>query len=324
MTDLNFPPRPEAPLKVAVSSCLLGNEVRYDGGHKRSSLCHGALEGLFEMRGLCPEVGIGMGVPRDPIQLVGDLAAPRAQGVKAPDLDVTDALAGYAQQISPQLDDIAGYIFIKNSPSCGLFRVKVYPPKGGAPTAKGRGIYAAELTRLRPQLPVEENGRLEDAVLRENFVMRAFCYAHWQALLATGLTAARLIEFHSRYKYLLMAHSVRHYQQAGKLLSNLKQNLDAVADNYFGVLMAGLACPATRGGHSNVLQHLQGYVSDAMDASARQELASTIDSYRKGEVPLLAPLTLLRHHLGRHGSDYVLAQTYLEPHPPAAGLRRAL
>jgi uncharacterized protein YbgA (DUF1722 family)/uncharacterized protein YbbK (DUF523 family) len=324
MNDAEFPSRPQAPLTVAVSSCLLGNEVRYDGGHKRSSLCHEALDGLFRLRGICPEVGIGMGVPREPIQLVGNVDAPRALGVKDPSRDVTAALADYARQVSPQLEDVSGYILIKNSPSCGLFRVKVYPPQGGAPTAKGRGIYAAALTDLHPQLPMEENGRLEDAVLRENFVMRVFCYAHWRALQRVGLTAARLIAFHSRYKYLLMAHSIQHYRDAGRLLSNLSGNLPAIAEQYFGVLMAGLVKPASRGGHSNVLQHLQGYVSDALDPPARQELAAAIDSYRRGEVPLLAPMTLLRHHLGRHGSDYVLAQTYLEPHPPAAGLRRAL
>jgi uncharacterized protein YbbK (DUF523 family) len=247
MSVSNFPQRPAPPLQVAVSSCLMGNEVRYDGGHKRSSLCHEALDGLFVLRPVCPEVGIGMGVPRDPIQLVGELDAPRAQGIKDPQIDVTDRLVGYARHISPQLDDIAGYILIKNSPSCGLFRVKVYPLRGGAPTAKGRGIYAAELTRLRPDLPVEENGRLEDAVLRENFVMRVFCHAHWQALQQSGLSAANLVEFHSRYKYLLMAHSISHYQEAGRLLSNVRQNVPDIAPRYFGLLMAGLPGTASAG-----------------------------------------------------------------------------
>ncbi len=319
-----IPERPQAPLWVAVSSCLLGNEVRYDGGHKRSGLCHEALDGLFQLRPICPEVGIGMGVPRDPIQLVGDLANPRALGVKDPQLDVTARLAQFGRDTSARLQDVHGYIFIKNSPSCGLFRVKVYPPQGGAPLARGRGIYAAAITQALPALPVEENGRLEDPVLRENFVSRVFCHAHWQALLAQGLTAAALVEFHSRYKYLLMAHSTEHYRQAGRLLSNLREDLPAIAAQYFSLLMTGLAKPASRGRHANVLQHLQGYVSTQLDAASRQELASSIDGYRRGELPLLAPMTLLQHHLRRHGSDYVLAQTYLEPHPPAAGLRRAL
>ncbi len=324
MSPSQLPERPAAPIPVATSSCLLGAQVRYDGSHKRSGLCHDALNGLFELRGICPEVGIGMGVPRDPIHLVGTLAQPRAQGIKDPTLDVTARLQTYARDITPQLDDVAGYIFIKNSPSCGLFRVKVYPSPGEMPQQKGRGIYAAELTRLRPELPVEENGRLEDPVLRENFVTRVFCYAHWQRLRRQGLTAANLVAFHSRYKYLLMAHSISHYRQAGRLLSDLKQNIDEIGKQYLALLMAGLTKPATRGGHSNVLQHLQGYVTDSMDAHSRQELSAAIDSYRRGESPLMAAVTLLRHHLNRHGDAYVLAQTYLEPHPPAAGLRRQL
>jgi uncharacterized protein YbgA (DUF1722 family)/uncharacterized protein YbbK (DUF523 family) len=320
----DFPERPRPPLRLAASSCLLGFEVRHDGGHKRSALCHDALAGLFELRGICPEVGIGMGVPREPIRLLGDPDAPRARGVKDPSLDVTDRLRDFARTRDAELADICGYIFIRGSPSCGLFRVKVYPAAGATPAAVGRGIFAAELTRLRPSLPVEENGRLEDAVLRENFVTRVFCYAHWQRLRAAGLTAAGLIEFHSRYKYLLMAHSISHYRRAGRLLSDLRGDPEAVADRYFALLMDGLTRPATRGGHANVLQHLQGYGRDGLDSPSRRELAATIDSYRRGEVPLLAAVTLLRHHLARHGSAYVQAQTYLEPHPPAAGLRRAL
>ncbi len=320
-----LPKRPLPPLKVAVSDCLTGSEVRFDGGHKRSSLCHEQLTGLFELRGICPELGIGMGVPRDPIRLVGDVAAPRAQGVKDAAVDVTLPLQEYARSIVPSLADVFGYIFIKNSPTCGLFRVKVYPARGnGAPAVNGRGVYAAEIVRACPELPVEESGRLEDPVLRENFVMRVFAFAHWQRLVAAGLTANRIIAFHSAYKYLLMAHSVPHYQQAGRLLANLSGDVSTQADAYVSLLMTGLARPATRGGHANVLQHLQGYVKDDLDSTTRRELADLIQSYRRGEIPLLAPLTLLRHHLRRFPDAYALEQIYLEPHPPAAGLRREL
>jgi uncharacterized protein YbgA (DUF1722 family)/uncharacterized protein YbbK (DUF523 family) len=322
--DPLLPERPSPPLKVAVSDCLTGSEVRFDGGHKRSSLCHDQLAGLFEMHGICPELGIGMGVPRDPIRLVGDAAAPRAQGIKDPSVDVTAPLQEYARGIVPSLADTCGYIFIKNSPTCGLYRVKVYPGPGGVPMGTGRGVYAAEIVRARPELPVEESGRLEDPVLRENFVTRVFAFAHWQALVAAGITANKILAFHSAYKYLLMAHSVPHYRQAGRLLANLSGDLQAQAAAYVLLLMTGLARPATRGGHANVLQHLQGYVKDELDASTRQELADLIHSYRRGEIPLLAPLTLLRHHLRRFPDAYALEQIYLEPHPPAAGLRREL
>jgi uncharacterized protein YbgA (DUF1722 family)/uncharacterized protein YbbK (DUF523 family) len=312
------------PLPVATSDCLLGAEVRYDGSHRRSSLCHQQLEGLFEFRGLCPEVAIGMGVPRDPIRLVGDAATPRALGVKDRNIDVTDALAAHGRRVAAGLDDVAGYVFMKGSPSCGLFRVKVYPGENKAPFANGRGIYAAEIIEGRPLLPVEENGRLEDDVLRENFVCRVFAYAHWQSLVADGLTAAKLIAFHSRYKYLLMAHSVEHYKMGGRLLSDLSSDLEGRADEYVTCLMAGLTKPATRGRHANVLSHLAGYVSDKLDRDGRAELTETIEGYRRGEIPLLAAVVLLRHHLGRFADTYVLNQVYLDPHPPAAGLRRPL
>jgi uncharacterized protein YbgA (DUF1722 family)/uncharacterized protein YbbK (DUF523 family) len=319
-----LPPRPEPPLSVAVSDCLTGAAVRFDGGHKHSSLPHERFEGLYEFRGLCPELAIGLGVPRDPIHLVGDPAAPRARGVKDPGLDVTERLQAYAEATVPVLDDVMGFIFMKNSPSCGLERVKVYARQGVAPTSNGRGIFAAAIVRALPDLPVEDSGRLFDPVLCENFVTRTFAYAHWRRVEAKGVTAARLIAFHSAYKYLLMAHSVPAYREAGRLLADLSGDLEAVAARYRSVLMAGLARPARPGGHANVLQHLAGYVKRELDAATRSELADLIQAYRRGEVPLLAPLTLLRHHLRRYPDSYALEQIYLSPHPPAAGLRRPL
>lgn len=322
-----IPARPEAPLTLGISDCLLGNEVRYDGSAARSSFPHAALEGLYKFRGICPEVGIGMPVPRPPIRLVARESV-RAVGVNDSALDYTEALVEFASSTVPDLDDLVGYVLMKNSPSCGLFRVKVYPESGGevsgAPARTGVGIYARALGELMPALPLEETGRLNDEVLRENFVSRTFAYAHWQALVRAGLSAAGLIEFHSRYKYLLMAHSIPEYQAAGRLLANLKSDLDLIAGRYILVLMKGLSRPASRGGHANVLAHLQGYLKRVLDSASRQELAALIAAYRRGEQPLLAPLALLKHHLGRHPDAYLLYQTYLDPHPAASALRRGL
>ncbi|NJN51832.1 MAG: DUF1722 domain-containing protein [Gammaproteobacteria bacterium] len=309
---------------LGISDCLTGSEVRFDGGHKRSSLPHEALEGLFTWRTFCPEVAIGMGVPREPIRLVGIEGAPRAQGVKDASVDVTDALREHARAVVPTLTDIAGFVFMKNSPSCGLFRVKIYPGPDKAPTGTGRGIFAQEIVKAMPPLPVEDSGRMFDPVLLENFVTRTFAYAHWLRVRAAGLTPARLIAFHSAYKYLLMAHSITAYRAAGRLVSNLKGDVAAIGDDYLGVLMHGLSRPAKPGGHANVLQHLQGYVKKELDSATRQEFAALTDAYRRGEVPLLAPLTLLKHHLRRFPDRYALEQIYLNPHPPASGLRRAL
>lgn len=323
----DFPARPQPPLPLGISDCLLGHEVRYDGSGARSSFPHAILEGLYTYEGICPEVGIGMPVPRPPIRLVAREGI-RAVGVVDSQADYTDALEGFARKTVPTLDHLAGYVLMKSSPSCGMERVKVYPEqadgKAGAPSRVGTGIFAGELARMMPDLPLEECGRLNDEVLRENFVTRTFAYAHWQALVQQGLTAPHLIEFHSRYKYLLMAHSVPVYQQTGRLLANLKSDLPGIAGQYISLLMQGLARPASRGGHANVLAHLQGYLKRVLDAPSRQELAELISAYRRGEQPLLAPLAVLRHHLNRYPDTYVLYQTYLDPHPPTAALRRGL
>jgi uncharacterized protein YbgA (DUF1722 family)/uncharacterized protein YbbK (DUF523 family) len=319
-----LPALPKAPLSIAISECLVGGEVRHDGGHKRSSLPHDKLDGLFEFRPVCPEVGIGLGVPRYAIRLVGDIEAPRAVNTKDNTIDLTSQLTRFADEHVPKLDDVDGHIFTKNSPSCGLFRVKVYGKKDTPPNPEGRGLYAAGVAQKRPDLPLEENGRLHDPVLRENFVTRTFVHAHWRALLAAGLTANKLIAFHSAYKYLVMAHSIPGYQILGRLLSDLSSGVEQIAAQYFSRLMQALAQPASRGGHANVLSHLQGYVKGQLSSASRQELAELIESYRRGEIPLMAPLALLKHHLGEHEATYAWNQIYLQPHPVSAGLRRDL
>lgn len=324
MSALALPPFPEAPLDVAVSACLLGQEVRYDGGHKRSSLPHEKLGGLFAYRPICPEVAIGLGVPREPIHLVGELGAPRAVGREDPSRDVTEALRAYAAAEVPALAGVHGYIFMKGSPSCGLYRVKVHRKADALPVPAARGIFAAAITHALPDLPVEECGRLNDPVLRENFVTRTFVHAHWRRLCEAGITAKRLIAFHTTYKYLVMAHAVTSYQRLGCLLADLSGDVSTIAKRYFSDLMASLAQPASRGGHANVLSHLQGFVKRDIPSTARRELADLIESYRRGQVPLLAPLTLLKHHLGEHEAAYALNQLYLQPHPAQAGLRREL
>ncbi len=327
-----LPPRPDVPLKIAVSECLTGAPVRYDGSGARSSFPHETLGALFTLVPVCPEMGIGMSVPRPPIRLVGTTDSARAVGVADANFDVTDALSQYGQTMVEKLrsQGVCGYVFMKNSPSCGLFRVKVYPdsqglsPDRGIPVRKGRGIYAAAVGDAWPALPLEECGRLTDAVICENFVTRVFAYAHWTDFVASGVTAAGLVTFHSRYKYLLMAHSVPGYERAGRMLSDLRVNLQDTASAYIVELMTGLARIATRGGHANVLSHLQGYFKQRLDGAARQELSMLVESYRRGEQPLLAVLALIQHYLRRFPDDYIAYQVYLEPHPASAALRRSL
>ncbi len=311
--------------KLGISACLMGAEVRFNGGHKESHLCTRALTEYFEFVTACPEVAIGLGIPREPIRLVGDGQNPQAVGTVNRELNVTQALADYGVQMAQELGDICGYIFMQKSPSCGLERVKVYTEKGAPVDGGGTGIYAQAFCERRPNLPVEEDGRLNDPVLRENFITRVFAYAAWQELLKTGITRRALTEFHSRYKYQLMANDPVQYKALGNLLGNMgRSDPNEIAPQYFSDLMAALKKPATRRTHTNVLQHLSGYLKQTISASDKQEIQQLISQYHQGIVPLIVPLTLLKHHFRQHPDPYVALQIYMQPHPENLSLRNAI
>ncbi len=318
--------RNETIIRVGISSCLLGEEVRFDKGHKRDSYIMGTLSETFDFVPVCPEMGIGMGTPREPIRLVGEPGRPNAVGVHTKDLDVTDALEEYASQTarSLQAEGISGYILKRGSPSCGMERVKIYNPKG-MPSQSGSGIYARVLMEAMPLLPVEEEGRLGDSVLRENFIQRVFVFSRWQRTAANGLTPAKLVDFHTRHKLILMAHSQAAYKRLGQLVAQAGTlPLAELADAYVSELMTTLKRRSTREGHANVLMHLMGYLKRSIDREDKTELIETIDAYRIGQVPLVVPMTLLNHHFRRHPDPYVDGQHYLEPHPKELMLRNVL
>lgn len=228
--------------RIAISACLTGHSVRYNGGHKASDLCRKQLEQHFDWLPVCPEVAIGLGVPRDPIRLVGNPEQPEVVGTRDPGKDLTDPLRTYGEQMANELDDICGYIFMQKSPSCGLERVKVYQDNGHPAVHGGRGVYAQAFCALRPDLPVEEEGRLHDPVLRENFISRVYAYADWQRLLAEGLNRGALVRFHSRYKYLLMANNPQAYRTLGRLLGSMSKadEPQSIGPRYFSQLMQAL------------------------------------------------------------------------------------
>jgi uncharacterized protein YbgA (DUF1722 family)/uncharacterized protein YbbK (DUF523 family) len=311
-------------IRVGVSACLLGNEVRFDGGHKRSRFITDELAGYFDFVSYCPEVAIGLGIPRPPVRLVGDPDNPQATGVKNPDLNVTQPLRAYGQEIAGKIDDLRGFIFKKDSPSCGMERVKLYNA-GGMAERVATGLFAREIMAAHPLLPVEEEGRLNDADLRDNFVTRVYVYARWRALLDGQPDKASLLRFHARHKYLVLAHSTVMYRKLGHLLADLnRQPLEAICASYITSLMQALSRPATRKRHTNVLQHLLGYLKNNLDSVHRTDLADSIDAYRRGEYPLVVPLRLLQHHFSIHPHPYINEQVYLNPHPQALRLRNTL
>jgi uncharacterized protein YbgA (DUF1722 family)/uncharacterized protein YbbK (DUF523 family) len=306
---------------IGISSCLLGEAVRYDGGHKRDSWISEQLSGHVEFRMICPEAGAGLGVPRPPMRLMGDVEAPRAVLVKDASVDLTGSLVDFSQRQVGALDDLCGYILKSRSPSCGMERVKVFQENGRV-LHKGVGLFAARLLARYPLLPVEEEGRLNDAVLRENFINRVYVYQRWKQLKQEGATAAGLIEFHSRHKYMLMAHSQAAYKRMGRMLSDLKGRVpELVADAYFDALMTALRRRASRARHVNVLMHIMGYLKKRIDREDKEELLNSAESYRRGEVGLVVPVTLLRHYFRRNHDLYIEKQYYLYPYPDALGLR---
>lgn len=300
-------------MPVAISACLTGEAVRYDGSDAAGDLPEADLAAVFEYEPICPEVGIGLGVPRPPIRLVEEGGGLRAVGVDDPNLDVTGALSAFGRAQAARLDSVCGYIFMTRSPSCGLASVKVRREVQGVPyRTDGRGLYAASLLAARPGLPAEENERLFDPAVRGGFINRVLTYAHWRRLEADGLTAERLIEFHSRYKYLLMAHSVRHYREAGRLLSDLRGGVAGTGKRYLACLMEGLARLAGSAGHANALSHMQGHLKRRMSADEAADLRCAIDRCRTGAASVAEACERLRCALDRHPDAYLRKQAYFE------------
>lgn len=307
---------------VGISACLLGQKVRYDGGHKGSDFCQNQLGKHVEYLPLCPEVGIGMTVPRPTIRLVGDVAQPRAVVPKTGE-DVTQRLADFADVREQQLAKLSGYVLCAKSPSCGMERVRVYAEDSNMNVKDGTGIFAQRLKEMFPALPMEEDGRLNDPLLRENFVLRLYVYFEWQQL-PKPITKHVLYQFHARHKLLLLAHNQPVYRALGKALAEQQQIDEEFTTSYIMQLMLGLSEPASRKDHTNVLQHVQGYFKHKLDSSERTELAELILRYNDGEEPLAAPLTLINHYLKRFPDEYLQSQSYFRPYPDNLRLRYGL
>lgn len=309
-------------IPLGVSQCLMGEQVRFDGGHKRSRYLTDVLADFIEFRPVCPEVAIGLGIPRKPIRLVVMGEQTRVVGVANPELDVTDALVAQAEYAVQQMPDICGYVFMQNSPSCGVFGMKRYRTNGYTMDAKGRGAYAQRFMELMPLLPVEEMGRLNDAGLRDNFLTRVFAFHDFKTHLAKDPSAKKLINFYSRYKYQVMAHHVPSYFEIGKFLSNLSgRDINTCCTEFFTLFMTALSHHATRKGNTNAMMHLRGYLKEILNTQDKQELSQLIDSYKVGMVPIVVPLTLLKHHLLKLDNPYLKSQTFWAPHPERLGLR---
>ncbi|MDG2336037.1 MAG: DUF523 and DUF1722 domain-containing protein [Myxococcota bacterium] len=309
-------------IRIGTSSCLLGYEVRFDGGHKRDRFMTDQIGPFVEWVPVCPEAESGMSIPRPTLRLVTSDTGPRLVETRS-GVDHTRSMKAYTTRRLRQLKklDLCGYILKKGSPSCGMARVKVYSSEG-MPTAGGSGLFASGLLEAFPDLPVEEEGRLHDSKLRENFIERVFAYRRLQTLFASRWTAGSIIAFHSTHKLQLMAHSNSAYRELGRLVAEVKKTprKDFKRDYSAGFTRA-LRQMATPGRNANALQHAAGHLKKLVDSGSRVELAEVIHEYRTGLIPLVVPITLLRHHVRGNGLDYLADQTYLAPHPKELMLR---
>lgn len=309
-------------IRVGISSCLLGEQVRYDGGHKRDRYVTNTLSGYFQWVPVCPEVDLGLGTPRETIRLEDHDGEIRLM-MPAAGRDLTADMDDYARERVEALArlNLSGYILKSKSPSCGMERVKVYHGRG-APAKRGRGVYAARLLQRFPTLPVEEEGRLFDPALRENWIERVFAYHDLQQLWRRRWRVGDLVRFHTRYKFLLMAHAPQAYERLGRMVARAKTfRRDNLRESYEAEFMGALKTMATKRRHANVLEHLLGFFKNDLDRDSRHELLMHMRDYRRGSVPLIVPLTLVSHYVRVLKVDYLRDQVYLNPHPKELALR---
>ncbi|MDR4504814.1 MAG: DUF523 and DUF1722 domain-containing protein [Candidatus Scalindua sp.] len=309
-------------IKIGISSCLLGDKVRYDGNHRLDRFITDTLGQYFEWIPVCPETECGLSVPREPMHLFGNPESPRLVTIKT-GIDHTERMLQWAEKMIKKLEkeNLCGFIFKCGSPSSGIRGVKVYLPSG-AVTKTGKGIFGGAFMKHFPLIPVEDDGRLHNPRFRENFVERIFVLKRWQEFRKKDVSMKDLIDFHTAHKLLIMGHSPRHYSILGHLLANAtKEKAENLLPEYIRILMEGITLIATVKKNTNVLQHIQGYFKKNLTTDEKQELLGIIESYRKELIPLVVPITLLNHYVRKLNVSYLERQHYLEPHPVELMLR---
>jgi uncharacterized protein YbgA (DUF1722 family)/uncharacterized protein YbbK (DUF523 family) len=313
---------PSGEIRIGISRCLLGENVRYDGGHKRDSFITGTLSNYFSWVPVCPEMEIGLGSPRESMKLAEINGTVHLVTNKTAQ-DLTDKMNDYAKTSISELQkkSLHGFILKKDSPSCGIFRVRIYNEQDSN-HRNGRGLFAEALMNRYPDLPMEEEGRLQDWKLRENFIERVFSYYRWLNFVNLHPRSKDLVKFHMQQKLAILAHSRTHYQKLGQLVAQSgKKQITKILSEYRSLYMNALTVHTTTKKHADVLYHLLGYLKKLLDAEDKAELIETIEKYRCGIIPLIVPLTLLNHHFRRHPVSWVQEQTYLNPYPAELMLR---
>ncbi|MBM4302448.1 MAG: DUF523 and DUF1722 domain-containing protein [Deltaproteobacteria bacterium] len=309
-------------IRLGISSCLLGEKVRYDGGQKLDHFITETLGKFVEFVPVCPEVECGLGIPREAMHLSSSPEGPRLVTIRT-QMDHTERMRAWAQKrvVELEQEDLCGFIFKSDSPSSGMERVKIYSAKGMADKT-GVGLFAQEFMQHFPLLPVEEEGRLHDPGLRENFLESLFTMKRWRETRALGTKRGHLVDFHTRHKLLIMSHSPKHYGVLGKLVAQMKEiPLPEMYERYQTLLMEALRLKTTIKKNANVLLHVMGYFKKNLSPAEKEELLRIVNNYQKGYIPLIVPVTLLNHYMWKYDQTYLKSQYYLDPHPLELKLR---
>ena len=309
-------------IKLGISTCLLGENVRYDGGHKLDRFLTDTLGQYVEYVPVCPEVECGLPVPRESMHLEGDHESPRLVTLRTKQ-DMTERMVSWAKRrvVELEKEGLCGFIFKSDSPSSGMERVRVYNEKG-MPVKKGVGMFARIFMEHYPLLPVEDEGRLHDPKLRENFIERIFILKRWREVLIKKESRGNLVDFHTSHKLLILSHSSKHYQIMGKLVAQAKEiPLKSLYQQYQTILMEALQLKTTPKKNGNVLMHMMGYFKEQLSSDEKQELLEVMDHYRQEYIPLIVPMTLINHYVRKYDQPYLKQQVYLNPHPLELQLR---
>ena len=309
-------------IKLGISTCLLGENVRYDGGHKLDRFLTNTLGGYVEYVPVCPEVECGLPIPRESMHLEGNPDSPRLVTTHTKQ-DMTDRMVQWANRrvVELEKEDLCGFIFKSDSPSSGMERIKVHN-ENGIPVKKGVGVFARIFMDRFPLLPAEDEGHLHDLKLRENFIERIFTLKRWREVLTKKEGRGTLVEFHTRHKLLILSHSPKYYQMMGKLVAKAKEiPIKELYQQYQAILMEALQLKTTPKKNTNVLQHMMGYFREQLSADEKRELLKVIDLYRKEIIPLIVPITLINHYVRKYDQPYLKEQVYLYPHPSELQLR---
>ena len=309
-------------IQVGIGSCLTGKPVRYNGDHKRTNPHIAALSDHVKLVPICPEVGIGLGVPRETIRLVVEGDTTRLKNSSTQTIDHTDAMHDLGEQMTPLIKQLSGYIFVKGSPSCGLERVSRYNEKGNFKDQKGIGIFAEKLLEIEPLLPVEEDGRLHDPLLRERFIVQVYTWQAWKELIKDDYSIKDLIQFWAKSKYLIMSRHYPSYKKIGQLLAQPNKESPAeTAQQLITLIMSALKILPSRKAHTNVLQHMKGYLKNKLSQTESKDIDEKIEQYRLHRVPLIVPMSLLQHQFKEHPHPYIEQQVFMSPYPEQLGLR---